>query len=384
MQVQRTVLALVLSVAQVGLTGTPIFAAAGQQDSTTAQVEAGYKDVRQGLAEQAIAIFTQVLKRDPNNVKAQLGLGMAQQKAGRVAKAIIEYEKTLKLDPNNHDALRELGRLYTYQEATWVQAIDVLQKYVTIDPADPEGRMLLASVQAWHGEHKAAEQNIRQVLQLRPGDTNAKLLLAQVLTWQGRGKEAMPLFNELLGAGKLPNSAQHDYALALRQNGNYKESERIYNQLIAAEPNNKQLKSELADLISESTNAGQKVVQGSDYTKEQQLWLDQARGLHSQGRTDEAITFYRRVYAQRPNDAKLTSEFIDILASSPSHREEALSMIDKLFKEHPTRQLQLERAKVLSWMPERRMEALAIYREYYRQNPADEDIRKQLTQVLVW
>jgi len=356
----------------------------GGEGQTDAAVNQGYNQLKQGLAEQAIATFTRVLARDPNNLKAQLGLALSQQKAGRTAKAIVEFQKALALDPTNQEALKQLGVLYSYQRQTWPQSVEALQTYLEINPSDAEARLLLGQVLSWRGEHAAAEQHLRRIVEQQPEAAEAKVSLAQVLTWQGKGQVALPIFEELRRQNKFPKAARHDYALALRQTGNYEAAEKFYLQLIMEDPKSQELKMELAQLMNERERGKQIQATGGQYTAEQLETLRDARQLHESGKTEDAIPLYRRVLAQRPGDDKLQLEFVDILASSAVHRDEALRMVEELYKKNPSRQLQLQRAKILSWMPERRSEAMAVYREYYRRNPADEEIRKYLVQIVTW
>lgn len=384
---------LLLVLLVIGLTETPAFAqtpgsvpppSGVQEPATLPSVDQGYRQLKGGLADQAIKTFTTILAADPANLRAQVGLGLAQQKAGRIAKAIFEFQKALTLDPTNREAMRELGLLYSYQRETWPKAVSTLQTYVDLYPDDIDSQTLLAQVMVWQGNHKAAEQQLRQILMRQPENSEAKLNLARVITWQGHGREALPMFEELRSAGKFPKEARHDYALALRQTGDYAAAEKIYLQLVAEEPGNTQLRSELAQLNNERAQVKRDVTAGGSYTPAQIETLDRARGLHASGKSDEAIPLYRSVMAQRPGDEKLAAEFVDILASQPEYRAEALNLLAEMFKRNPSRQLQLQRAKILSWMPERRSEAIAIYREYWRQNPNDEEVRKTLSQSATW
>jgi len=85
MQVHRILLALLLSASFTAQAmAIPTVTGGGGQTAASGndKVELGYKQLKQGLAEQAIASFTLALRANPGNVRAQLGLAMAQQKAG--------------------------------------------------------------------------------------------------------------------------------------------------------------------------------------------------------------------------------------------------------------------------------------------------------------
>jgi len=339
----------------------------------------GYDQLEKGLAEQAIRAFRIVLRKDTANLNAQLGMGLAQQKAGRMAAAMVEFRKALAIDPANQTALKALGVLYSYQRPTWRKAVETLQIYLGLNPKDSDGRLYLAQVLTWIGEHSAAETHLRAVLQQRPSDSSAKLLLAQTLAWQGKGQAALPIFEELRASNALPQKAEYDYALALWQSGRLEEAEKIYLQLILNQPKNRNLKAELAKIISERDR-----IRSGAYTQRQLDLLAQARQLHESGQTEQAIPHYRQVLAERPSDRKLSVEFVDILASVAAHREEALQLNRRLMAESPGRDLQIQRAKILSWMPERRSEAIAWLREEFRRNPDDTEIRSLLAQSLIW
>lgn len=65
--------------------------------------------------DQAIALFEQLLQKNPNNVTVHHFLGNAYFRKKRYSKASQQYEKVLTIDPQNADAFENLGVIYANQ-----------------------------------------------------------------------------------------------------------------------------------------------------------------------------------------------------------------------------------------------------------------------------
>jgi cytochrome c-type biogenesis protein CcmH/NrfG/predicted Ser/Thr protein kinase len=73
-----------------------------------------------------------------------------------------------------------------------------LEKFLARCPTSPQGHLLLGKSLSKHGDDEAAEQHLRQALQLSPSSTVARFNLAIVLLKRDRAPQALPLLDSVL------------------------------------------------------------------------------------------------------------------------------------------------------------------------------------------
>jgi len=64
-----------------------------------------------GDVREAVKVYTDAIKANPDNTKAYLGLAKALIKSGALTEAIEAAQKALSLDPTSRDALNILKEL---------------------------------------------------------------------------------------------------------------------------------------------------------------------------------------------------------------------------------------------------------------------------------
>jgi tetratricopeptide (TPR) repeat protein len=104
------------------------------------------------------------------------------------------------------------------------------------------------------------------------------------------------------------------------------------------------------------------------------------------GRTTEAIPWFRKYFALKPDDSSTRLAFADALswAKTPKYLAQALAIFDTHLTSKPADyEVLLKRARVRSWAG-RTKEALADYRRYLGARPNDARIRLELAQALSW
>ena len=66
---------------------------------------------RKGDVREAVGLFRDAIKEDPDNIKAYLGLAKALIKSGAISEAIENAQKALSVDPTSKDALNVLKEI---------------------------------------------------------------------------------------------------------------------------------------------------------------------------------------------------------------------------------------------------------------------------------
>jgi tetratricopeptide (TPR) repeat protein len=118
--------------------------ARGQSDDLAAKSAQARQFMAAGRFEEAIPIYSQLVKAVPGDSGLLLNLGLAQHMAGHDREAVPVLEAVLKAQPNSLPALISLGsaRLGMNQAG---EAIAPLRKAVNANPGDSETRGMLAS-----------------------------------------------------------------------------------------------------------------------------------------------------------------------------------------------------------------------------------------------
>ena len=69
---------------------------------------------RKGEVRDAVSLFRDAIKENPDNIKAYLGLAKALIKSGAISEAIDNAQKALSLDPTSNEALNVLKEMFRY------------------------------------------------------------------------------------------------------------------------------------------------------------------------------------------------------------------------------------------------------------------------------
>jgi Flp pilus assembly protein TadD len=98
-------LALALAVPAAAMPSAPAPAA-------SSDYQAGEKAVKEGRYQDAVALLTKVVQREPDNADAHNYLGFSLRKLGDLDKAQAHYRTALQLEPNHKAALEYYGELF--------------------------------------------------------------------------------------------------------------------------------------------------------------------------------------------------------------------------------------------------------------------------------
>jgi tetratricopeptide (TPR) repeat protein len=147
-----------------------------------------------------------VLRRDPQDPDAHFGLGQLNLIGQDSDAATLEFKSALTKQPDWPEALYELGRVSSGDEA-----VKLLERAIAARPKWPEARLALGAARLENGDIVGSESLFRDVLKANPNLPMAHSRLGMVLAAK---REYPSAENELKrGLAGLPNDA--DAALAL-------------------------------------------------------------------------------------------------------------------------------------------------------------------------
>jgi tetratricopeptide (TPR) repeat protein len=250
----------------------------------------------------AIGMWQQVVIARPHG-RAHYNLAIALRAAGRVDEARQHFRAAIADEPHAHYALgfeaAEAGR--------FDEAARELRAFLQLRPADPvapQAWLLLADALMASQQPAAAEQALRNALEMAPQYTDAHGALADVLLRQGRHAEAIAAYRSYLAAMPGNAAAHHSLGLALQMSGQATGALAEFAQAVSLEPRNAEFRMSLGTALA------------------------------SGGRLADAIAEYRRALALSPSHPRLMSALALALADTGA-RDEALALFRRALQIAP-------------------------------------------------
>ena len=135
-----------------------------------------YANLQQNKA--SIEAYKKVLALKPNDVRIQLNLAVRYSKVGSLQSAQTLYLSILGKDDSYYTAWLNLGLVYL-QQKKYVEAIEALEKAITLEPESSKARRALAKSHSLKGDDKAAIEILYRLLAQNPADIKTRLAYAR-------------------------------------------------------------------------------------------------------------------------------------------------------------------------------------------------------------
>jgi tetratricopeptide (TPR) repeat protein len=103
--------------------------------------------IRLGMIDEAIEEFKEAIDLNPFYPGLHNNLGYLYGKRNQFRQALDEYQKTLELDPENPEVHKNLGLLYYYKIRDYPKATQYWEKYLTLNPGDPQNPSIRQKVE---------------------------------------------------------------------------------------------------------------------------------------------------------------------------------------------------------------------------------------------
>jgi len=333
---------------------TPIAAIA---QAVPTSVRQGYTLLERGWVDQAIEVFEQAVRANPQSVEGRLGLAIAYRRAGRDEPAFRTYETVLQLDPDNRLALSALGILGGFRPEWQVRGIEALTTLLSLEPDNIDARSQRALLYVYQGQFAAALEDYEAVLQQNP-TPEVLVGAAQAYTYSGNYDQALSLFSRHQATGSSLNPDEAiAYSVALRETGSAAQAVNVLdNQLQQVQPTSTaavRLRGALASAYAAAgqTQAALQAIAPLQGRFDSRLTLaraysDIARYSNDASYDQAAAELYRQVLTQTPDlTAGMAREIADALSTIPSEQRYALTVYQQLVQQYPgDRSLQVQQA----------------------------------------
>lgn len=179
------------------------FAHALRDNPTSAEAAYGLGSVylQQGKAADAKENFERATKLQASSPltlpDAWNNLGLLAARAGQSDEAIQLFQQSLKLNPDHLVALENLGNVYR-QQKQWEDARTTLERAVAVGPNDAEANYSLGMVYAQLNDSDRARDYLERSLKLRPGYPEALNNLGILYLRSNRADQAIVNFEECI------------------------------------------------------------------------------------------------------------------------------------------------------------------------------------------
>jgi serine/threonine protein kinase/tetratricopeptide (TPR) repeat protein len=165
-----------------------------------------YEDTYSQIKEAA----SKALELDPLLPEAHAAMGLVHARDRDWAKAEAAFRRSIEINTNLSRTRAAYAFWALYQQGKLAQALDELQRALTLDPLSLDLRRMIAYVQLSAGEYAAAIDNCLYVLKADPKFPLVPLVLARARLFTGNSAEAIRRLEEM-----PPNRAPElGYALA--------------------------------------------------------------------------------------------------------------------------------------------------------------------------
>ena len=115
----------------------------------------------------AIDYYKEAIKIDPNYISAHFNLGIAFRELGDFEKEISCYEKTINIDPNHSKAINNLGLAFK-KLGNYQKAISCFKKATSIEPNFAEAHNNLGTILSELGESQKAIDCFEKAIKINP------------------------------------------------------------------------------------------------------------------------------------------------------------------------------------------------------------------------
>jgi tetratricopeptide (TPR) repeat protein len=261
-----------------------------------------------GRLPEAKAIFTDVLKRFPNDVDARFGLAELELFNGRIDGARQWYTDALKRQSTNRKALLSLALLSAEMGKKDI-AQEYLQQALTYHSGEAEVHYLAAYLNAQQGDLPEAERRARAAVQIKSDYTQAYRLLASILYAENRYDEVIDICDYLIARNRNDRAAWYLKGIAAYRKNDAESAVTAWSTGLSIDPQDEIMRSALELLVTQylpvedSRRAG-----WADYH------ISKAKDFSRRYMGTEARYEYQRALRIDPRNTAARAAFAEILA----------------------------------------------------------------------
>ena len=152
---------------------------------------------KEGNREELKRLLQEILKLEPDNVKARSSLAKIAREEGNREELKRLLQEILKLEPDNLIAMSSLVRI-AREEGNEEEAKRLLQEILRIDPDNVKARSSLARIAREEGNEEEAKRLLQEILRIDPDNVKARSGLVRIARKERNREEEKRLLQEIL------------------------------------------------------------------------------------------------------------------------------------------------------------------------------------------
>jgi tetratricopeptide (TPR) repeat protein len=211
----------------------------------------GEKYYDEGDLQQAIILYQEAIRLDPENVRYHCRLGDLYEKSEQFSLALQQYQKAYQLDPDNSGIIYHLGTLYLKNDQL-DRAIEQLQEAVKLEPYNSGYNYLLGTVYKEAGFLEEAYAQLVKASSRNPDKSFYYWSLGDLYRQEGKLDEAITQYQ--IAVNLEPNNPAHHNLLGkvYQEAGLFEYAQREFKTAIRLYPENAAYRRFLGDLYKQS------------------------------------------------------------------------------------------------------------------------------------
>ena len=189
----------------------------------------------EGRVEEAVAIFEDIVRRQPRSSEAHQSLAYALHQTGRVAEAVALLEDAVRRGLSD-TALLGLLSAYLLDVGELEKAVGILEALVQREPDYAEGHNYLGIAYGRLGRFADARRELERVLELDPSSASAYNNLGSLALSQGKLDEAVSHLNRALAIDPADSTALNGLGFAHARAGDMPKAIDYWRRAVESDP----------------------------------------------------------------------------------------------------------------------------------------------------
>ncbi len=169
-----------------------------------------------GNLEQAVTLFDEVLRIEPDNANALTGKAVALKRGGRVDEALACLGKALASKPDHGGALLNQGRILE-ERGDLDEALEAYDKLIALNPEDADAWVAQGDVLGKMGRQADAIKSYNEALKASPGDEDTKAKIRDLEKSKETEGELLQELFQIRGIGPAKARAFRDAGFRSRE-----------------------------------------------------------------------------------------------------------------------------------------------------------------------
>ena len=263
-----------------------------------------------GRLDEARTVFTDILKKYPNDIDSRFGLAELDLFTGSFIGAKNQYEDALKRQGNNRKALLSLA-LISEEMGNHDTARKYIEQALRYHSGEAEVHYLAAYLEAKRGNFSDAEKRARAAVQINPDYTKAYVLLSSILYAQKKYSDVIDLSDYLIAKNRNTSEAWYVKGLSQYRRGDWKSAIATWSTALAINPYDEVMRGGLELLVMRNLP-----VEDASRATYADYHVQKAREFSKSYFGEEARYEYQRALKINPYDDTARAEFAQLLGNT--------------------------------------------------------------------